>query len=58
MTKLLSLCKSMGHRSLVSTMWYYSLIPRLADVIDSLSGDSYKKMIPKLSYDETKERGS
>ena len=52
MKKLIALCKSMGHRSLVSTMWYYSLVPGLADVIDNLSGDSYKELIPVLSYEE------
>lgn len=52
MTRLLALCKSMGHRSLVSTMWYYSLVPRLSSVIDDLSGESYKQIIPVLNYDE------
>lgn len=50
--KLLALSKSMGHRSLVSTMWYYSLVPRLADIIDNLSGETYEKIIPVLNYDE------
>lgn len=50
--KLLALSKSMGHRTLVSTMWYYSLVPRLADIIDNLSGDTYEKIIPQLDYDE------
>ena len=49
--KLLALSKSMGHRSLVSTMWYYSLVPRFADIIDNLSGETYDKIIPVLSYD-------
>lgn len=50
--KLLALSKSMGHRSLVSTMWYYSLVPRLADIIDNLSGETYDKIIPVLNYDD------
>ena len=50
--KLLALSKSMGHRTLVSTMWYYSLVPRLADIIDNLSGEKYEEIIPKLEYDE------
>lgn len=50
--RLLALCKSMGHRTLVSTMWYYSLVPRLADIIDNLSGETYDRIIPELNYDE------
>lgn len=50
--KLLALSKSMGHRTLESTMWYYSLVPRLADIIDNLSGKTYDKIIPALNYDE------
>ena len=56
--KLLALSKSMGHRSLVSTMWYYSLVPRLSDIIDNLSGETYNKIIPVFDYDEIEERGS
>lgn len=50
--KLMALSKSMGHRTLVSTMWYYALVPRLADIIDNLSGETNDKIIPVLDYDE------
>lgn len=52
MKKLLALSKSMGHRTLASTMWYYSLVPRLADLIDSLPNDDIDKLIPTLDDDE------
>lgn len=52
MKKLLALSKSMGHRTLASTMWYYSLVPRLADLIDNLPNDDFDKIIPAFEDEE------
>jgi integrase len=49
---LLALSKSMGHRKLESTMYYYSLVPKLADIIENISGETYDKIIPNLPEDE------
>jgi integrase len=50
--KLVALSKSMGHSTLKSTMYYYSLVPKLAGIIENLSGESYNKIIPDLPDDE------
>jgi integrase len=50
--KLVALSKSMGHSTLASTMYYYSLVPKLAGIIENLSGESYNKLIPDLPNDE------
>ena len=46
--KLVALSKSMGHSTLKSTMYYYSLVPKLAGIIENLSGESFNKIIPDL----------
>jgi integrase len=50
--KLVALSKSMGHSTLKSTMYYYSLVPKLAGIIENLSGESYNEIIPDLPNDE------
>ncbi len=50
--KLVALSKSMGHSTLTSTMYYYSLVPKLAGIIENLSGESYNEIIPDLPNDE------
>ena len=50
--KLVALSKSMGHSTLTSTMYYYSLVPKLAGIIENLSGESYNNIIPDLPDDE------
>ena len=47
--KLLYLSKSMGHCSVETTKYYYSLVPRMADILESHSnGDT---VIPEVDYD-------
>lgn len=50
--KLVALSKSMGHSTLKSTMYYYSLVPKLAGILENLSGKSYNEIIPDLPDDE------
>jgi len=50
--KLVALSKSMGHSTLMSTMYYYCLVPKLAGIIENLSGESYNEIIPNLPNDE------
>jgi len=50
--KLVALSKSMGHSTLNSTMYYYSLVPKLADIIENLSGESYNDIIPDLPNED------
>jgi integrase len=53
--KLVALSKSMGHSTLKSTMYYYSLVPKLAGIIENLSGESYNEIIPDLPDYDTQE---
>jgi len=51
--KLLYLSKSMGHTSLESTRYYYSIVPALANIIEDKSGDSFDDIIPEVpDYEE------
>lgn len=44
----LYLSKSMGHTSLESTRYYYSLVPVMADILDRESGAGFDKIIPEV----------
>jgi integrase len=50
--KLVSLSKSMGHSTLQSTLYYYSLVPKLHKTIEDLSGNTYNNLIPDLPDEE------
>lgn len=50
--KLVALSKSMGHSTLQSTLYYYSLVPKLHKVIEDLSGNMYNYLIPDLPDEE------
>jgi integrase len=47
--KLVSLSKSMGHSSLESTKYYYSLVPTLADILEAQAGE--EGVIPEVAYE-------
>jgi integrase len=47
--KLLYLSKSMGHKLLESTKYYYSLVPGLADIIESQTNEG--TVIPEVDYE-------
>lgn len=54
--KLLYLSRTMGHRSLSSTYWYFNLPPGLADKIRQCSEESFNGLLPKLDgYEEESE---
>lgn len=46
--KLLYLSRTMGHRSLASTYWYFNLSPGLADKIRQCSEASFNSLLPKI----------
>lgn len=50
--KLLALSKSMGHSSIKTTMYYYSLVPGLADKLKELTESSFNELIPEVDDDE------
>jgi len=44
--QLLWLSRSMGHRKISSTLYYYSMVPRLSDKLLALTGDGMDDLIP------------
>jgi integrase len=45
--RLLSLSKSMGHATIKSTLAYYRLVPRVADIVEDLTGPGFDEIIPE-----------
>jgi integrase len=45
------LSKSMGHRWIQSTLYYYSIVPRLADKIRAKTEDGFNEIVPE-AWDE------
>ncbi|MCI6338039.1 MAG: tyrosine-type recombinase/integrase [Prevotella sp.] len=54
--KLLYLSRTMGHRTLSSTCWYFNLSPGLADKIRQCSEESFNSLLPKIEdYEDESE---
>ena len=50
--KLHYLSKSMGHRSIESTLYYYSITPCLADILLTKTENSFNELLPEVEYEE------
>jgi len=50
--KLQYLSKSMGHRSIESTRYYYSIVPRLADTLMNKTEAGFNVIVPEVLNDE------
>lgn len=50
--KLHFLSKSMGHRHIESTRYYYSIVPRLADTLIEKTEFGFNAIVPEVTYDE------
>lgn len=46
------LSKSMGHRSIEATRYYYSIVPRLADTLRDKTEDGFNAIVPEVPDDE------
>jgi integrase len=53
--KLLYLSKSMGHSTLESTKYYYSLVPGMADILEEKTGMDFDSIVPEVDYEESNE---
>lgn len=53
--KLLYLSKSMGHSTLESTKYYYSLVPGMADILEEKTGIDFDSIVPEVDYEESDE---
>jgi integrase len=51
--KLLYLSKSMGHSTLESTKYYYSLVPGMADILEEKTGRDFESIVPEVDYEES-----
>ena len=49
--KLQYLSKSMGHRSIKSTSYYYSIVPRLADTLRDKTESGFNIIVPEVPSD-------
>ena len=50
--KFLYLSKSMGHSVIESTKYYYSLIPRLSDILEDKTNTDFEDIMPEVRYEE------
>lgn len=46
--KMVALSKSMGHRRIQSTQYYFHLVPRFADILDEKEGPSVNEIFPDI----------
>ncbi len=53
--KLLYLSKSMGHSTLESTKYYYSLVPEMANILQKKTGIDFERIVPKVNYEKSDE---
>jgi len=51
-SKLVYLSKSMGHSSLESTKYYFSLVPAMADILLGLTGRDFDNIVPEVDHEE------
>lgn len=49
--KLHMLSKSMGHRCHISTLYYFSIVPRLADKLRNMTENGFNEIVPEV-WDE------
>ncbi|MBI9015380.1 MAG: tyrosine-type recombinase/integrase [Clostridiales bacterium] len=50
--KLHYLSKSMGHRWIESTLYYYSIVPRLANTLQEKTESGFNEIVPEVAYEE------
>lgn len=53
--KLLYLSKSMGHSTLESTKYYYSLVPGMANILEKKTGRDFESIVPEVNYEKSDE---
>lgn len=54
-SKLLYLSKSMGHSTLESTKYYYSLVPGMANILEEKTEMDFDSIVPEVDYEESDE---
>ncbi|MHB1954669.1 MAG: tyrosine-type recombinase/integrase [Sulfobacillus sp.] len=51
--KLQYLSKSMGHRTVESTRYYYALVPGLAEILEEKTGADFDTIVPEVDDEES-----
>jgi len=51
--KLSYLSKSMGHSTLEATKYYYSLVPKIADILEEKTKMDFESIIPEVDYEKS-----
>lgn len=51
--KLFYLSKSMGHSTQESTKYYYSLVPRMADILEEKTRMDFESIVPEVNHEES-----
>ena len=46
------LARSMGHRCMESTLYYYSVVPGLAGIIQEKTEENFNSIVPEVAYEE------
>jgi integrase len=46
--KLVYLSKSMGHRDIEGTKYYYSLVPMMAEILEQQTGATFNDLVPEV----------
>lgn len=52
-SKLFYLSKSMGHSTQESTKYYYSLVPRMADILEEKTRMDFESIVPEVNHEES-----
>ena len=50
--KLNYLSKSMGHRHIKSTLWYFSIVPRLTETLVQKTESGFNDIVPEVCYEK------
>jgi len=50
--KFIYLSKSMGHKKLEGTRYYYSMVPALSDILKDKTTDGFDEIVPEVNCDE------
>ena len=53
--KLFYLSKSMGHSTVESTKYYYSLVPGMAEILKEKTGIDFESIVPEVDYEKSDE---
>lgn len=52
-SKLVYLSKSMGHRDIEGTRYYYALVPMMAELLEQQAGSSFDELIPEVRHEKS-----